>query len=575
MKRLNILTLIASALLVLSGCEMKNELWGTDKGESGELQLDVDLKLPTAQTRDASGSVSTADYPVTIKGTTTTLTGATVEVVRTFEKASELPSTITLPVGHYTVTAHTPGEIAKQMDAPYYGGNQSMEIKKGIRTESTVTCKMQNSRIQMKYGDDFFNNFTAWNITVDDGSDKALVYTTSTEEPQPTYWYFGTGTTTTSIITVNVRATTVMGNTVTETRQFKKVNATEQYDDVNDYFEGGDALHITMGSVEDLVGNVTGIRINTSIVFENHDEVVDLPTYTREETLTIAEPEGNSYLADGVNVTETVMPTNVTLDVVATAGLKQVWVKGESTNVAASAYLSALGLSAGDGADLLAASSSSLGNLFPLPTAGGKSYTFKLTQALLEGLRNFVGTHKLTLKVMDGEGNTALRTLLVKVTKEGDAGDTEAPSLLFQTNVDKINYMSGNEISYSMSDVPAEFNAYIKAPKGIDKIIVQMKGGNAAFDAILSDLKMDGQQFADGTGVNIVDNADFQALLDGQSLTGVSRGAVAYDFPIGVFFTFLNVTGETDAGKAHEFAIEIIDQEGNKINDTLKIHITK
>lgn len=573
MKQLNIWTMISSALLILSGCEMKNELWGTDKSESGELQLGVELKLPTAQTRDANESVSTADYPVTIKGTTATITGATVEVVKHFEKASELPASITLPVGTYTVTAHTPGELMKQMDAPYYGGDNSMEIKKGIRTESTVTCKMQNSRIQMKYGQDFFDNFQSWAITVNDGSDKALEYTTSTTEPDPSYWYFGSDEVT--VITVNVRATTVMGNTVTETRQFKKANAAEQYDDVSDFFEGGDALNITMGSVEDLVGNVTGISINTSIVFENHDEVVDLPTYTREETLTMAEPEGNNYLSDGVNVSETVMPTNVTLEVVATAGLKQVWVKGESANAAANAYLTALGLAAGDGADLLAASSASLANLFPMPVAGAKSYTFKLTQTLLEGLRNFVGTHKLTLKVTDGEGNTVLRTLLIKVTKEGDAGDTEVPTLLFQSNVDKITYISANEISYSMTDIPAEFNAYIKAPLGVDKIIVKMKGGNAAFDAILADLKMDGQQFADGVGVNIVDNADFNTLLADQSLTGVSHGAVSYDFPIGVFFTFLNVTKATDAGKAHEFAIEIIDLAGNKVNDTLKIHITE
>ena len=85
---------------------------------------------------------------------------------------------------------------------------------------------------------------------------------------------------------------------------------------------------------------------------------------------------------------------------------------------------------------------------------------------------------------------------------------------------------------------------------------------------------MDGQEFVT-SGVNIVDNSDFNNLLSSQELTGVKKGDTKYVFPIGVFFQFLNITKETDAGKAHQFDIVVTDQAGKSTSGTLKIHITK
>lgn len=153
----------------------------------------------------------------------------------------------------------------------------------------------------------------------------------------------------------------------------------------------------------------------------------------------------------------------------------------------------------------------------------------------------------------------------------------DGPTLNFEQGAANIEYISANEISYSIAANPSKFDANIAADKGIEKIIVTIEGGNAAFDAILADLNMDGQSFLPTKGgVNIVGNTEFDGLLTSQGLEPApQKGAKSYTFPIGVFFQFLNITEATDPGKAHTFGIEITDAAGNTHKDTLKIHITE
>ncbi len=275
MKRFNIIVLSALAVISLASCELKNELTGNDSNKivTGTLELGVSVKQPGAQTRAAE---ETDKFPVVITGASTEVS----DVQREYASVSEMPSSVVLPVGKYTVSSHTPGEIQKKMDSPYYGGSVNMTISKDITTSADVICKMKNSRIQLNYGDDFKTSFQSWTITVDDGSTTALSYTDENKEPSPIYWYFDEEAV--NAITVNIRATTTEGNTVSESRVFKKSDAAEKYDDVTDFFNGGDALEIKMGTVTSSTGNVDGITINTTITFENHDEIVEIPVNGEE-----------------------------------------------------------------------------------------------------------------------------------------------------------------------------------------------------------------------------------------------------------------------------------------------------
>lgn len=419
------------AAVLMTSCEMRDELRGKygEHIENGKIELGVEMKSPVSQSRSAE----TSAFPVTIKGMGEDNNGTLLE----YGRVDEVPASITVPVGDYLVSAHTPGDLEKKMDSPYYSGEKQITVSKDVATKAEVVCIMANSRIQVSYGEDFKNSFTSWTIMVDDGTDAAISYTQDNLTPAPVYWYFSENVKT---ITVNIQAITTDGNTITERRVFSKSDASEHYENVGDTFVGGDAIDIVMGAVEAAGGEVSGITISASITFSDYEEAVELPTYDEEE--------------------------------------------------------------------------------------GG-----------------------------DGEGG----------------GENPLPS-------DGVTLNLPEDVTYSISagDAPASADAYIASDKGLDKIIVTIVAGNDAFQAILVDLTMDDQSFlAENGGVDLIDNSDFGNLVATVGSQAPADGCTEYTFPIGAFFTFLNMTGATDPGKSHEFHITVTDKEGNEKTGVFKVTINE
>lgn len=436
MKPLHTFLLGTVAVLSLASCELKNELSGSlvNKEDTGAIELGVSVKQPVSQTRADASEIDTNTYPVVIQGTSDGVT----DVIYEYNTLSEMPASITVPVGQYTISSHTPGTLEKQMATPYYAGSTDLTVSKDIASKADIVCRMANSRIQMNYGEDFKENFSEWTITIDDGGEMALAYTQEDLNPVPIYWHFGDNVKT---ITVNIRAVTTGGNTVSEKRMFRKSDATENYEEVSDAFTGGDALEFTMGAVTSSTGDLEGININTNITFEDSSESVEIPTIDPEEPTDPSEP--------------------------------------------------------GEG----------------------------------------------------GEGTEGAVTLNLPA-----------------------------DVTYSISadDAPASADAYIASEAGLDKIIVTITAGNDAFQAILVDLTMDGQSFlAENGGVDLIDNADFGDLVSTVGSQAPTDGTKEYTFPIGAFFTFLDMTGATDAGKSHEFHITVTDKNGETANGVFKVTINE
>lgn len=425
MKLINIIALSTVAILGLVSCEMKNELTGSlvSKEDTGALELGVSVKQPVSQTR--ATEVTTNNFPVTIQGTSAEVT----DVVKEYATVDEVPSSITVPVGQYTVTSHTPGTLEKKMENPYYSGSTNITVSKGITSEVDVVCRMANSRIQMKYGNDFKEAFSSWTITIDDGTETALAYTESDQNPAPIYWHFGDNIT---AITVNIKAVTTKGNTVTERRVFQKKDAAEQYEEVGDAFTGGDALEINMGTVESSTGELTGITITANITFENESESVEIPTTNPDEGgdsgtepptgdgINITEPAGNSFLTDGVDINNGAFPDKeIKILMSVPDGIQNLYVKVETTNSVFEGMVAGMGLTAENGLDLTSqeAIDQALGNLFPLPEAGQTNYSFTLSETLLYLLKDFDGEHQFMLTVIDKNNQQASATLTVRVTK--------------------------------------------------------------------------------------------------------------------------------------------------------------
>lgn len=423
MKLINIIALSTVAILGLASCEMKNELTGSlvSKEDTGALELGVSVKQPVSQTR--ATEVATNNFPVTIQGTSAEVT----DVVKEYATVDEVPSSITVPVGQYTVTSHTPGTLEKKMENPYYSGSTDITVSKGITSEVDVICRMANSRIQMKYGNDFKEAFSSWTITIDDGTETALSYTESNLNPAPIYWHFGDNIT---AITVNIKAVTTKGNTVTERRVFQKKDAAEQYEEVGDAFTGGDALEINMGTVESSTGELTGITITANITFENESESVEIPTTDPDEGgdsgtepptgdgINITEPAGNSFLTDGVNINNGTFPDKeIKILMSVPDGIQNLYVKVSTDNDSFKEAAGYMGLTTGSGLDLTSQAATDLSELFSLPQTGDTNYSFILNSTLLGLLTNYPGIHNFMLTVIDQNNQQASATLTVRVTE--------------------------------------------------------------------------------------------------------------------------------------------------------------
>lgn len=247
------------AMAGLSSCvseSLKIDGQTTDKVAKGYMKLDVSQLNPEV-TRAQS---QVTNYPVKIYD-------AEGNVVESYEAVSQVPSMVVLAVGNYTVESHTPGVIEKKMSYPYYKGGKEMEIIQNYTTQVEVVCKMENSRIQVSYDADFLNTFETWTITIDDGSETVLTFTEKDgNSPAAVYWYFDPADNVTEL-TLNFRATTKSGSTVSARRTLTKESASETYN-TDETFTGGDAVVINFTPTENTEGQVVGINISASVTFE-------------------------------------------------------------------------------------------------------------------------------------------------------------------------------------------------------------------------------------------------------------------------------------------------------------------
>lgn len=426
MKSLHYIFILGTAaMLSLASCELKNELTGSlvDKEDTGSIELGVSVKQPVSQTRADVSGIDTNTYPVVIQG----ISDGVTDIKHEYETLAEMPASITVPVGQYTLSSHTPGTLEKQMTTPYYAGSTDITVSKDIASKADVVCRMANSRIQMNYGEDFKEAFSQWTITINDGSEMALSYTQENLTPAPIYWHFDDNVTT---ITVNIRATTTAGNTVSESRNFRKKDATENYEEVGEAFTGGDALEINMGTVTSSTGNLEGITINTNITFEDSSEAVEIPTHNPNpdppvpgETISITEPEGNSYLTNGVDLaygTTDYPESPVVINMSVQNGIQNMFVKVNTTNSTFEMAAGLMGLTSGNGLDLASDDAADLGSLFALPQINDTIYSFTLNDALLSLLMNgpgYVGEHKFTLTVIDKNNQQKSAILTIRVNE--------------------------------------------------------------------------------------------------------------------------------------------------------------
>lgn len=409
--------LLAGTLILMACTACTSETFdGFGKKETGIAKLNIDIKKPQAR------AVSEVDYfPVTIYN-------AGNEKVLSYETVSEIPEKVILNVGTYTVESHTPGVIQKQMNYPYYMGTESIEILKGITSDVEVTCKMQNSKININYSDDFKSVFTFWQITITDGSETALSFDHNSSNE--TYWYFGEDGV--SELTVNFRGTTNDGNIISKRTKLTKNLANQGYDDDEENFGGGDELNLNFTPTETTDGKINGINIKANVIFtETNKEVtvnvVDKPGFGGGEDPNVPDDpitdDITLNLPADMKVSEETDPSLGDTKIHAVAGLMSIKVSITSTSEDMISSLDDLNKQHGvdfiGGAEIvenqkLVALFTSLNQTLNVPNEGDTDYTFPIGN-FFNLLSVLPGEHTFKLVITDMNGNTKSGQLTLTV----------------------------------------------------------------------------------------------------------------------------------------------------------------
>lgn len=421
MRNISIFALSAALVACVSSCELKDELRGEGGAASdmGALELAVDVQ---GASRADANVPSAGDMYVEVVGTE----DAAEPVYSGFYRDMENP--VRIPIGTYSVKAHTEGEIKKQMPSPYYGGSQELVISKDITSQAEVVCKIMNTKVTMGYGDNFKGKFSSWTITLDNGKESVLTFTEKGEVP--VYWYLAEDEV--SSLTLNFTGVTsdAEAETISWQKSFSKADADEVYEDDDKFFTGGEALDITFDieeSGDPEPGNRPQISfdITVDLTFGDSNETVEIPVEDVTEPGGGEEPEptdeivisdnGTGYLENGVTVSGGAYPTDVAVVMDVKNGIKSIYVKIATTNSTFESMVRDMGLVDGNGMDLASESAASLASLFPLPQAGATGYTFTMSDTLFGLLANFAGKHDFTLTVIDANGNQQSATLTINI----------------------------------------------------------------------------------------------------------------------------------------------------------------
>ena len=436
MKFINYILLGLTLFIGLTSCKENAD----EPQNTGSFLVSVETKNPEPRTLAARASESFADpqqFPLIIKGEK----GTPVEnITKEFPSVSKLPAEpIQLPVGSYIVSAHSPGEIAKQMTHPYFKGDKKVEIAKNITSVTTVVCKMQNTKFQLTYLDQFKEQFQTWTITINDGDGSIDVYDHTNLNPAPVYYYFGEKGL--EYLTVNIKAVTKSGNEVVDVRRLSKSDANESYGDDNSNFVGGDGLNLNMGYSESTSGKAQ-IKVDLKILFTNHQDDIDINVNdkdperpdvpvepgegeqsqggdeTQKDAPSLTLPENFSYSPNGSSI----KPETVNAFFKTPKGLASAKVKVSTTDDTFRGILASIPF---DEEGALLTGTELIGNQAmqslldgmgkSTPTVGSTEYTFPLG-AFLTLLGGIQGQHTFHLVLTDQAGGTTEGEVTITIT---------------------------------------------------------------------------------------------------------------------------------------------------------------
>lgn len=285
MKKYKSLIWLLGLIVGLSSCEMRDELLG--KGGAGENAGTLELDLASIYNgvtisragETVDGGTTTGSFneeDVNVDNYTLIVTNTETQEEAARGKVSELKNEngkVVLPLGEgsYAVTAYNyEGENVTVSERPYFKGEQTFSVKKGIATNVDLTCKLACVEVSIGLTSSFEEAFKDdYSVIVDNRDGATQIFDKSSLGKK---YYFQVPERQNSL-NASIKVTSVEGNFIELKATIQKPADAEggQSD-----LEGGDSFEINLtdeGSTESSIS----IGITVDLTFTEVGETIEIP----------------------------------------------------------------------------------------------------------------------------------------------------------------------------------------------------------------------------------------------------------------------------------------------------------
>lgn len=392
------LAVLLSSIVIFSSCH--SEEMNLKVNQTGEVRLSS-IKMTYNTEPVVSVSRAADDLSEYVIGIYTT----SGELVQEWTYSS-MPEVFALPVGEYTVKAHSPEVVGAQFDAPYCEGESAkFEVKKDNVTDvGEVKCTLKSIKVTIEFDQKLKDLIDEGGVIVNVGEETL----TFTKDETRSGFFHGNGQTN----TVDVEF-----NAVVEGDQ---VNRTESYSGLSD----GTELKLTFGLKESVdVNPGEGVEYvsNNLLISDEYKEIGVSGTFTPD----IEEiPDVDVMMIKGVGFDIdkplTDFSNGVVVELYAPKGMKDVVVNITSTNpmfeTAVSGVFGSNNFSLMD--ETLQETLKGLGLPVKDDILGKKKVIFDITsfmQFLIDD--SLAGVHTFGITITDMEDNSMSANLVIDTSK--------------------------------------------------------------------------------------------------------------------------------------------------------------
>ena len=285
MKKYKSLIWLLGLIVGLSSCEMRDELLG--KGGAGENAGTLELDLASIYNgvtisragETVDGGTTTGSFneeDVNVDNYTLVVTNTETQEEAARGKVSELKNEngkVVLPLGEgsYAVTAYNyEGENVTVSERPYFKGEQTFSVKKGIATNVDLPCKLACIEVSVGLTASFEEAFKDnYSVIVDNRDGATQIFDKSSLGKK---YYFQVPERQNSL-NASIKATSVEGNFIELKVTIQKPSDAEGSES---YLAGGDSFNIQLtedGSTDSYIS----IGITVDLTFTEVGETIKIP----------------------------------------------------------------------------------------------------------------------------------------------------------------------------------------------------------------------------------------------------------------------------------------------------------